>query len=73
MYPEEALKYIEDRNHWLSTEENSWFQENVVINHAHYDAFSGITEMWDEYGNHYWYNTYQIVENIKEYMKEKRK
>ena len=72
MYPDEGLQYIESRNHWLSYSENFWFQNNVAVNHKHYDSFSGITEMWDCYGNHYWYHTYQdIIEDVKIKVLEK--
>jgi len=65
MYPHELLQYIESRGHWLNKGE-MWFvtdiRQHPQINSIKYNPWDNKFEMWDRYGNYYWFYSIEAEE-----------
>ena len=68
MYPWELEQYINSRNHKLNKQE-MWFvtdkQKHPQICSMKYNPYDNKFEIWDRYGNYYWFNSIEAEELIR--------
>ena len=58
MYPHEMIEFIKNRNFELSQEELLQVinvNVNTHLTHVKYNPYSNSYEMWDRYGNYYYF------------------
>lgn len=58
MYPHEMIDYIQSRNYELNKDETFAVIDpsvNTHLTHVKYNPYSNSYDMWDRYGNYYYF------------------